>query len=341
MQYSLVSRFRGALLGAALGDLWAAASLSSSQSLPQNSASPFQLPPQLIEVPSGSPIATPTATATHWGAIATTIARTLIQPGSQPSQWSDGRVLPPSETKSGGGEGSAADLLEQAAGWAIAALPLMLCYHDNFSDLRSHLSAIPAAARADALVLGYTLSQILQDQLNPDTLIAQILADLDLEKTNWALADQLTEVQYLIRAGASLAIAQRVLGASTALSATPMPMAMALYCFLGTPEDFRLSLLRSTRQFSLSTLTATLAGAMSGCSNTTAGLPLQWRSPFQQRYSDADLLRSRWGVETEIDLLHLADLLLAHWAGFYHPTQPLPLARYRGAIAAPNVIRPS
>lgn len=341
MQYSLVSRFRGALLGAALGDLWAAASLSSSQSLPQNSASPFQLPPQLIEVPSGSPIATPAITATHWGAIATTIARTLIQPGSQPSQWSDGRVLPPSETKSGGGEGSAADLLEQEAGWAIAALPLMLCYHDNFSDLRSHLSAIPAAARADALVLGYTLSQILQDQLNPDTLIAQILADLDLEKTNWALADQLTEVQYLIRAGASLAIAQRVLGASTALSATPMPMAMALYCFLGTPEDFRLSLLRSTRQFSLSTLTATLAGAMSGCSNTTAGLPLQWRSPFQQRHSDAYLLRSRWGVETEIDLLHLADLLLAHWAGFYHPTQPLPLARYRGAIAAPNVIRPS
>ena len=249
-------------------------------------------------------------------------------------------MLPPSETKSGGGEGSAADLLEQAAGWAIAALPLMLCYHDNFSDLRSHLSAIPAAARADALVLGYTLSQILQDQLNPDTLIAQILADLDLEKTNWALADQLTEVQYLIRAGASLAIAQRVLGASTALSATPMPIAMALYCFLGTPEDFRLSLLRSTRQFPLSTLTATLAGAMSGCRNTTAGLPLQWRSPFQQRHSDAYLLRSRWGVETEIDLLHLADLLLAHWAGFYHPTHPLPLARYRGAIAAPNVIRP-
>jgi hypothetical protein len=79
---------------------------------------------------------------------------------------------------------------------------------------------------------------------------------------------------------------------------------------------------------------------MSGCSNTTAGLPLQWRSPFQQQCSDADLLRSRWGVETEIELLHLADLLLAHWAGFYHPTQPLPLARYRGAIAAPNVIRP-
>lgn len=335
MQYSLVSRFRGALLGAALGDLWAAASLSSSQSSSQKSASPLQL----IEVPSGSPIAALPATAIHWGAIATTIARTLIQPGFQPSQWSDGRVLPPSEARSGG-ENSAADLLEAAAGWAIAALPLMLCYHDNFSDLRSHLSAIPASARADALVLGYTLSQILQDQLNPDTLIAQILADLDLEKTNWALADQLTEVQYLIRAGASLAIAQRVLGASTALSATPMPMAMALYCFLGTPEDFRLSLLRSTRQFPLSTLTATLAGALSGCRNTTAGLPLQWRSPFQQRCSDACLLRSRWGVETEIDLLHLADLLLAHWAGFYHPIQPLPLARYRGAIAAPNVIRP-
>jgi len=339
MQYSLLSRFRGALLGAALGDLWAAASLSSSQRLPQNSASPLQLPPQLIEVPSGNPIAAPSATATHWGAIATTIARTLIQPGSQPSRWSDGRVLPPSQTTSGG-ENSAADLLEQAAGWAIAALPLMLCYHDNFSDLRSHLSAIPASERADALVLGYTLSQILQDQLNPDTLIAQILADLDLEKTNWALADQLAEVQHLIRAGASLAIAQRVLGASTALSATPMPMAMALYCFLGTPEDFRLSLLRSTRQFPLSTFTATLAGAMSGCRNTTAGLPLQWRSPFQQQCSDTYLLRSRWGVETEIDLLHLADLLLAHWAGFYHPTHPLPLARYRGAIAAPNVIRP-
>jgi hypothetical protein len=291
MQYSLISRFRGALLGAALADVWAAASLSSSQSLPQNPAFPLQL----IKVPSGSPIAAPSATATHWGAIATTIARTLIQPGSQPSQWSDGRVLPPSEATADGAN-NAADLLEAAA-------------------------------------------QILQDQLNPDTLIAQILADLDLEKTNWALADQLAEVQTLIRVGASLAIAQRVLGAPTALSTTPMPMAMALYCFLGTPEDFRLSLLRSTRQFPLSPLTAALVGAMSGCRNTIAGLPLQWRSPFQQRCSDACLLRSRWGVETEIDLLHLADLLLAHWAGFYHPTQALPLARYRGAIAAPNVIR--
>lgn len=336
MQYSLLSRFRGTLLGAALGDLYPTA----SQSDPQQSGS--ILPPaETLKESGGIPS---TAPCLHWGAIATKLAQNLIQDGSHPYSWSD-CLGPLSSSVAGLGGGSRttneveADALVGSVGWAIAALPLMLCYHDHFPALRSHLAMLPGVAQANALVLGYTLARILQEQLNPTTLIAQILADLDLERTNWALADQLSEVQRLIRADASLAIAYRVLNSSTGSFASTMPVALALYCFLYTPEDFRLSLLRSSRHSAQLRLTNALVGAMSGCKNTTAGLPLRWRYPLQQRGESSFLLRARWGVDTETELLHLADFLLAHWAGFYHPSQALPLTRYRGAIAAPNVIR--
>lgn len=322
------------MLGAALGDL----SPAAGRSCPQPSGSILPLAETLAEG-----WGTATTTSPPWGAIATKLAQTFVQKGSQPYQWSDwlGQLSPAGTGLVG--EGSTADVveantLEGSVGWAIAALPLMLCYHDNFSALRSHLATLPEAAQANALVLGYTLSRILQDQLNPTTLIAQVLADLDLDRTHWALADQLSEVQRLIRADASLAIAYRVLGSPASPAAATLPVALALYCFLYTPESFRLSLSRSNRSSQLH-LTNALVGAMSGCKNTTAGLPLQWRRPLQQQGDRSLLLQSRWGVDTETELLYLADLLLAHWAGFYQPVQALPLTRYRGAIAAPNVIR--
>lgn len=320
-------------MGAALGDLYLAC-----QSYPQPSGSLLRGVETLQES-----LDTPLTTTTpHWGAIATKLAQNLVHEGSQPYQWSDWLGQPSSEITGLGGRshteyGPDAHALEGSGGWAIAALPLILCYHDNFPALQSHLALLPGAAHTEALVLGYTLARILQDQLNPTTLIAQILADLELERTNWALADQLSEVQRLIHADASLAIAYRVLGSSTAPSASAM--ALALYCFLYTPEDFYLSLLRSNRYSLQRTLINALVGAMSGCKNTTAGVPLRWRYPLQQQGHSSFLLRSRWGIDTETELLQLADLLLAHWAGCYQPMQALSLTLYRGAIAAPNVMR--
>lgn len=269
-----------------------------------------------------------------WGAIAITIAQALVHSASPSHQWRDWVIPSQFPGDSLRNDGSA-DISEEVAGWAIATLPLLLCYHDDFSNLRSHLASIPVAARSNALVLGYTLACILQNQLNPATLIAQLLTDLDLEHTDWVLADQLAEVAHLIRSGASLAIAHRVLGTSTQISFMPF----ALYCFLRTPEDYRLSLLLSTRDCARPTLTSALVGALSGCMNTTAGLSIYRRNLFQNHDTDSLLLQSRWGVKTETALLDIADVLFAHWAGVYRPQQ-MPLTRHRWAIAAPNVIRP-
>ena len=325
MRYSLLSRFRGAILGAALGDLWAVTNCSSLQ----NSTSVVRL----AEKSSRAPIADPAAVPMAWGAIATTIAQTLVHSASPAHQWRDWVILSQFPRASSGDDDSA-EIPEDPGGWAIATLPLLLCYHDDFSNLRSHLAQIPGAARSDALILGYTLACILQNQLNPTTLIAQLLTDLDLEHTDWVLADHLAEVAKLIRSGASLAIAHRVLETSTQASSMPF----ALYCFLRTPEEYRLSLL-STRDCARPTITSALVGVLSGCMNTTAGLSSYRRNSFQKHSTDSLLLQSRWGVKTETALLDVADLLLAHWAGVYRPHQ-MPLTRHRWAIAAPNVIRP-
>lgn len=325
VRYSLLSRFRGAILGAALGDLWAVTIYSRSQNSP-----PVV---RLVEKESCAPIADPAAVPMAWGAIATTIAQTLVHSASPVHQWRDWVIPSQVLSTSLGGDGSA-EIPEDPAGWAIATLPLLLCYHDDFSNLRSHLDQIPGVARSEALILGYTLARILRNQLSPATLIAQLLTDLDLEHTDWVLADQLAEVAQLICSGASLAIAHRVLQTSTQSSS----MSFALYCFLRTPEEYRLSLL-STRDCAQPTLTSALVGALSGCMNTTAGLSIYRRNSFQKHSIDSLLLQSRWGVETETALLDVADLLLAHWAGVYRPHQ-MPLTHHRWAIAAPNVIRP-
>ncbi len=314
------------MLGAALGDLWAVTNYSRSQ----NSISFVRL----AEKSSCAPIAEPAAVPMAWGAIAITIAQALVHSAFPSHQWRDW-VIPSQFPGASLGEDGSAEIPEDPAGWAIATLPLLLCYHDDFSNLRSHLAPIPGAARSDALILGYTLACILQNQLNPTTLIAQLLTDLDLEHTDWVLADHLAEVAQLIRSGASLAIAHRVLGTSTHLSSMPF----ALYCFLRTPEEYRLSLLLSTRDCARPTLTSALVGALSGCMNTTASLSTYRRDSFQKHGTDSLLLQSRWGVKTETALLDVADLLLAHWAGVYRPNQ-MPLTRHRWAIAAPNVIRP-
>lgn len=318
-------------MGAALGDLWVATNHSRLQNLTSFVRS--------VEEPSCDPIADSAEASPEWGTIAITIAQTLVQPASQSHQWRDWLLPEQSQPAHSGSDNGSSEFFESSAGWAIATLPLMLCYHDNFPALQSHLAPIAASARSNALVLGYTLGHILQNRLNPTTLIAQILTDLDLDKTDWVLADQLAEVQQLIRSGASLAIAHRVLKASTQFSSMPA-MALALYCFLSTPDEYRLSLLLSTRYCLQPTLTGALVGALSGCMNTTAGLPINRRNSFQKYGTASLLLRSRWSVDTEAALLHVADLLLAHWAGVYHPTQTLPLTRQRWAIAAPDVIRP-
>ncbi len=102
-------------------------------------------------------------------------------------------------------------------------------------------------------------------------------------------------------------------------------IALAFYCFLSTPCDLRLALLRAARCGEAAPVIAALTGALGGAYQGLGGLPLAWVA------TDSHV----WGIP-ETALHALAAHLFAAWSGVYAPAERMAVA----AIAAPGVIRP-
>lgn len=112
-------------------------------------------------------------------------------------------------------------------------------------------------------------------------------------------------------------------------------IAIALYSFFSTPEDFALSLLRSVRYSLNPQLSGALVGAMSGTYNSLGGIPLNWWMQFQRSPQAHQALKTLWEMSYPYELQHRADQLLALWSGIAFPTlSHLP----KVAIAAPGVV---
>ncbi len=94
-------------------------------------------------------------------------------------------------------------------------------------------------------------------------------------------------------------------------------------------QDFRLTLLQTAKMPDLQVQCA-IAGALAGAAYGITGIPPSWR----QRLNRAGYA-SFWGLTSEVELLQIADDLLAAWAGVYHSTQRL----VNPVVAAPRMIR--
>ncbi len=146
------------------------------------------------------------------------------------------------------------------------------------------------------LAVGYTIARYLKQRLDPATAIEQTLAYL---KTDNALTEMLLQVQILLEKGADLETATTHLCKSaTALRERQgegekklqtesivnpgnlIPIALAFYCFLNTPEDLRLSVVRAARCGIAGQITCALTGALSGAYNGVAAIPVEWRLLF-------------------------------------------------------------
>lgn len=315
MRYSLSSRFRGTLLGAALGDL-----LGKSTAVIEQRAD-FQ-----------------------WNCLAVLGAQSLIRLGRfDLEDWCDAfnknsilRLEAPS---------SLAHTMHLASTKAIiATLPIALFYHENEIKLRQNVQqlvtlwqddsvgAVMQASLLDgALALGYAIAKSLTEKLNADTLIPQTIAFLGEPHTQ--VAQHLAQVQMLLEQAASLerAVTELVRDAwpSTAI-------ALAFYCFLSTVEDLRLSVLRAVNTGYEPQITSAITGALSGAYNSTAGIPSSWRIAVSR--TNAKHLAA-WGITSEAQMLELSDSLVAVWSGMYdqgkYSAELTPIA----AIAAPRVIR--
>lgn len=203
-------------------------------------------------------------------------------------------------------------ILAHPSALAIATLPLALYAHDHPTQLRSHLERLgaPAPSLAVALAIGELVSQAMHPDPPPLVLIEGAIAAQDLILVAPELTAALQRVQRVADQD-SLAIARHALLAET--PADYWPLCLALYCFLSTPDQPAIALLRAA-QLSPSLLTCALVGALCGARNGISRLPATWRVQAQQSGSIAAL----WGV-SESALDSLAATLFAAWAGLYVP----------------------
>lgn len=231
----------------------------------------------------------------------------------------------------------------------LSTLPLALFYHDQPVLYRTALqtSGQPTATNKTAssitaaALIGQAISLILRERFVRLELIPQLLKDLDLEEACPDLANQLHQIQTWVEQSTDLAGVARHVNhikqgsAGSAVDSACLAVALALYGFLCTPDDFRLSLLRAS-QLDSSILLPTLTGTLSGLYNGVTGLPNAWRQ--QVWLGEAEALQ-RWGVASEAEVEEFADRLLAGWAGATDPIVWLQQPQFNRITAAPRAIR--
>jgi ADP-ribosylglycohydrolase len=299
MQYSIRSRFRGALLGLAIGERLGKSSsckpcLSYNQIEQQNSSSAADAQVfSLVELGMKS----------------------LIQQGRfDLADWQCAL-----------GKDLNLDPLQSI----IATLPIALFYHENEIKLRQNLELALLAVgqeepenRDGALVVGYAIAKSLQTQLEAAELISQTIAFLGESQTQ--IVQKLIQVKSLLEHNAGLE------PAVTALDNQHQPssqIAIAFYCCLSTLEDFRLSIRRTARQSAQPQLTSAITGALSGAYNGLAGIASGLKSVLAS------------GMTTETEMLRLSDALVAVWSGVYEQAhQQADLTQIAG-ISAPRVMQ--
>lgn len=379
MRHSLLSKFQGTILGAVLGDYiglqyqrqlvgippeigdWQPIlQLTKHQQLTQGGARLTLNSPQ-SKNPTGKQ-------SSECGRLAVSCAQSLIRArGLDLKDWRDtweafanSEIYHPRKSEF-------QSLLNPSEA-AVAALPSAMFFHENKAKLREKIMlAIEVWPKENKpewetaiLAVGYAIARTLKDKLDPATAIEQTIAYL---KTDNALTELLLQVQILLERGADLETATTHLCKSaTALGERQgegekklptqsivhpgnlIPIALAFYCFLNTPEDLRLSVLRAARCGIAGQLTCALTGALSGAYNGAAAIPVEWRQVSLPTLEPGSLVCGRepslWGTGSDAKIVELANNLFAVWAGVYRPDAGPSSAALARAVAAPYVIRP-
>ena len=333
MRYSLLSRFRGTLLGAAI----AAQSRTSDRS-PSAALKSVQM-----RKPEGQ-TGEPQPDKAWWIRQPLASAESLIRCGGlELSDWRD--------SLEDGGTGKPAILLHRsyalgagsanANAAALAILPVILYYHEQERLLPEKIeqaaSVWPELGEFTdgMLYLGYAISQFLQEKPDrveefPKTLMDILLSGASNKARN---ADgqtlPLDKIEKLCQKDVSLRTATNELTAGN--SAEMASIALAFYCFLSTREDFRISVLRAARTDKDTLLTCVLTGALSGAYNGTAGIPVAWQirgsAPVEPLEEPAE------------DMVNMGDRLFAAWSGAYD-IENIPLEIEKAAIAAAAIAAP-
>lgn len=379
MRHSLLSKFQGTILGAVLGDsiglqyqrqlvgilpqtedLEPILPLTKHQQLTVSGAT-LALNSVNSNVPSGKD-------SSASGRLAVACAQSLIRcSGLDLKDWRDTwEAFAKSEIYHPGSAEFESILNPCEA--AVAALPAAMFFHENKAKLREKIMlAIEVWPNENQpewetaiLAVEYAIARALKEKLDPATAIEQTIAYV---KTDNALTELLLQVQILLEKGADLeTAATHLCKSATALRERQgegkkklqtesivnpgnfIPIALAFYCFLNTPEDLRLSVVRAARTGITGQLTCALTGALSGAYNGAAAIPVEWRQVSSAAVKSLPKAEGRepsvWEMGSDAIIVELANNLFAVWAGVYRPDASLDSAALARAVAAPYVIRP-
>lgn len=343
MQRTLIDRFRGVLLGAVVGNSLGAQTQGKSYQERRWQQSAWSTisdsPPPLL----------PAVLLMLYG------ARSLVDQGRWVAQdWSNlcQKVL-----------GDRASDLTNAE-IAIAELPIALFFHEENTKQQQQLQQAFAILKGNAIdgvwhkdseflavqMIGGAIADLLKERFEPTIAIAQMLKQTETIDALWF--DQLRQIQTFLENRISLDAVRRDLLKAPAATNQGNSIISALYSFLATPEEFRLSLLRGALVSDQPELTCTLVGALSGAYNGWSGIPAAWRVVTPSLPSIADSPNSDFFIENPLppllphrkkpltsEIVQLADLLLAAWSGVFAPGTIVVTDRQVPAIAAPSVIR--
>jgi hypothetical protein len=208
---------------------------------------------------------------------------------------------------------------------AVVLLPVLFFFHDDLGLLKEQLQhladiwQLSAQTLEEVLIWAYAIALALREKLAPDRLVAQILTRYRSAQT--PLIEQLEQVQTSLERGTSLQQAIALI----ARQGKQAPIAIALYCFACTPEDFRLCLMRATRTGKQASIVAALTGALAGAHNSFSGIPIDWRVVVEKHPTGQKLARE-------------ATHLFAVWSGAYR-LEGLDSLKF-AAVTSPLVMQP-
>lgn len=379
MRHSLLSKFQGTLLGSAFGDFIGdqyQSQLLGSSPQTENLRSILKLTKHQQLSPSGVMSGLNSANSkllssknlSECGRLAVACAQSLIRcNGLDLKDWHDTwETFTKSEMYDRPSMEFQSILHPCEA--AVAALPVAMFFHENTAKLREKLMLATEVWQhqnapewqTGVLAVEYAIARSLKEKLDPATAMTQTINYLEIDN---AFTKLLLQVQILIEQGADLErAATHLCKSATAMRESPgegeknsqansivnpvtfIPIALAFYCFLSTPEDLRLSVFRAARCGIAGQLTCALTGALSGAYNGVAAIPVEWR----QLLSTAGELRSAtegresllWGTDSDAKIVELANNLFAVWAGVYSPNTGSESAARTPVVTAPYVIRP-
>lgn len=242
---------------------------------------------------------------------------------------------------------------------AIILIPIALLFHEDRLQRHQCLEQLARAfwenqcpeKEAGTLIIAEAIAQALTATLKPRQFMGEILTHLPISA---ALTTLLTTVQGLVEHRVSLAKAAEELvktEKTLLISESPLdlgdclPFLLALYCFLSTPEDPKLSMFRAVQTGYSPVITTVLCGALSGAYNGKGSFPIQWQiartcstPSCDQNESTSSRLNAALSEE---ESLKFATELFALWSGVYNTSNlPNPVLAHP-VVAAPSVIQPT